>query len=248
MKNNLDNLYVIMVEPKNAGNIGSAVRAMKNMGVSHLRLVNPVDYREDDQQRKLGYRSQEIVENSEEYPTLKEAIKDISLVFIATSKKGKWKKDFLIPPDAAKIVVERLNVEKVAIVFGREESGVTIEEALLGNYYINIPSAVSYPSLNLSQAVMVTVYDIYKEFIGNSSSPKLPPMAEKDNFERLNDNIWNLMKSLEFVEEEKGLFFQSIKRTLNRTHWTNADIAVFDRICKQVRWFANDKCNVKMEK
>jgi len=54
MKNNLDNLYVIMVEPKNAGNIGSAVRAMKNMGVSNLRLVNPVDYREDDQQRKLG--------------------------------------------------------------------------------------------------------------------------------------------------------------------------------------------------
>ena len=179
MKNNLDNLYVIMVEPKNAGNIGSAVRAMKNMGVSNLRLVNPVDYREDDQQRKLGYRSQEIIENSEEFATLKEAIKDISLVFIATSKKGKWKKDFLIPPDAAKIVVERLNVEKVAVVFGREESGVTIEEALLANYYINIPSAVSYPSLNLSQAVMVTVYDIYKEFIGNTKTPVLPPMAEK---------------------------------------------------------------------
>ena len=248
MKNNLDNLYVIMVEPKNAGNIGSAVRAMKNMGVSNLRLVNPVEYREDDQQRKLGYRSQEIIESSEEFPTLKEAIKDISLVFIATSKKGKWKKDFLIPPDAAKIVVERLNVEKVAIVFGREESGVTIEEALLANYYINIPSAVSYPSLNLSQAVMVTVYDIYKEFIGNSATPKLPPMAKKDNFERLNENIWNLMKSLEFVEEEKGLFFQSIKRTLNRTHWTNADIAVFDRVCKQVRWFSESKCNIKMEK
>lgn len=248
MKNNLDNLYVVMVEPKNAGNIGSAVRAMKNMGVSHLRLVNPVEYREDDQQKKLGYRSQEIIENSEEFETLKDALKDISLVFIATAKKGKWKKDFLIPPDAAKIVVERLNVEKVAIVFGREESGITIEEALLANYFINIPSAVSYPSLNLAQAVMVTVYDIYKEFVGNTSKPKLPAMASKENFSRLNDNIWKLMQSLEFVEEEKGLFFQSLKRTLNRTHWTNADIAVFDRVCKQVRWFSNAKLNIKMEK
>jgi tRNA/rRNA methyltransferase len=248
MEKSLDNLYIVLVEPKNAGNIGSTVRAMKNMGVSNLRLVNPVDYREDSQQRKLGYRSQEIIENSKEFTSLKDAIKDISLVFIATSKKGKWKKDFFHPPDAAKIVVERLGTEKIAVVFGREDSGVTIDEALLANYFISIPSAVSYPSLNLSQAVMVTVYDIYKEFIGSTSAPQLPQMAIKENFERLNENIWNLMKSMEFVEEEKGLFFQSLKRTLNRTHWTNADIAVFDRICKQVRWFADAKCNIKMEK
>jgi tRNA/rRNA methyltransferase len=221
---------------------------MKNMGVSHLRLVNPVDYRDDDQQRKLGYRSQEIIENSVVFDSLRSAVKDISLVFIATSKEGKWKKDFYHPPDAAKIIIDRIETEKIAVVFGREDSGVTIEEALLGNYFISIPSAVSYPSLNLSQAVMVTVYDIYKEFIGDSKTPQLPQIASKENFERLNENIWKLMKSMDFIEEEKGLFFQSLKRALNRTHWTNADIAVFDRVCKQVRWFSEAKCNIKMEK
>ncbi len=248
MNNNLDNVYIVLVEPRNAGNIGSTVRAMKNMGISHLRLVNPVTYREDDQQKKLGYRSQDIIEGSEEFDSLKEALADISQVFIATSKKGKWKKDFLVPKDAASRIVERIHVEKVAVVFGREDSGVTIEEALLANYYINIPSAVSYPSLNLSQAVMVTVYDIYQAYIGHDSKPTLPQTASKDNYDRLHQNIWNLMKSLDFVEEEKGLFAQSLKRALNRSRWTSADIAVFDRVCKQVRWFSDAKLNIKMEK
>ena len=63
-------------------------------------------------------------------------------------------------------------------------------------------------------------------------------MAEKRAFERLTDNIWELMKSLEVREPENGLFHRSLKRALNRTRWTNADVAVFDRFCKQVRWYA----------
>ena len=67
--------------------------------------------------------------------------------------------------------------------------------------------------------------------------PELPRMAEKRAFERLTDNIWDLMKSLEVREPENGLFHRSLKRALNRTRWTNADVAVFDRFCKQVRWY-----------
>jgi len=96
-KNYLDNIYVVLVEPRNAGNIGSVVRAMKNMGISHLRLVNPVEYRDVTEQKKMGYRSQDIIETSEEFETLAHALADISLVFLATSKKGKWKKDFVVP-------------------------------------------------------------------------------------------------------------------------------------------------------
>ena len=66
----LDHMMVVLVEPKNPGNIGSAVRAMKNMGIATLRLVNPVSYRDEPEQRKMGYRSQEIVERAQDYPDL----------------------------------------------------------------------------------------------------------------------------------------------------------------------------------
>lgn len=244
----LDNIFIILVEPKNAGNIGSVVRAMKNMGISHLRLVNPVDYRDVEEQKKLGYRSQEIIEKSREFKTLKDAMRDISTAFLATTRKGKWKKDFFSPKKAAETICSRAHKEKVAVIFGREDSGVTIDESQYANYFINIPAAVKYPSLNLSQAVMVTVYEIYSHLIEGSVAPVFPRKAKKKEFERLYDNIWDLMKDIEFREDDKGLFHRSLKRALNRTHWTNADIAVFDRACKQVRWYIENSPRLKGKK
>lgn len=240
-KNYLKNIYIVLVEPKNAGNIGSTARAMKNMGISKLRLINPVKYKDEEEQKKMGYRSQEIIKNCEEFNALPDALSDISIVFLATTRKGKWKKDFLVPEKAALKITERLKKEKIAIVFGREDSGVTIDESQCANYFIYIPSAVRYPSLNLSQAVMVIVYEIYKISMADNESVSFPEMAEKKEFERLGENIWDLMKSLEIREDEKGLFHRSLKRALNRTRWTSADIAVFDRACKQVRWYVENK-------
>lgn len=244
----IDNIIVILVEPKNAGNIGSVVRAMKNMGISHLRLVNPVDYRDVEEQKKLGYRSQEIVEESREFKTLKDAMQDISTSFLATTRKGKWKKDFLSPRKAAETICSNAIKEKVAVIFGREDSGVTIDESQCANYFINIPAAVKYPSLNLSQAVMVIVYEIYSHLFGGKVVPVFPRMAKKREFERLYKNIWELMTDIDFREDDKGLFHRSLKRALNRTHWTNADIAVFDRVCKQVRWYLENNPKLKGKK
>lgn len=241
MKQEFDRLHVVLVEPKNPGNIGSVARAMKNMGVHNLRLVNPVDFRDNVEQKKLGYQSQDIIKRSREYTSLSEALSDISLVFLATSKKGKWKRDFLSPSQAAGQIVPRLPKEKVAVVFGREDSGVTIDESQLANGFIVIPSAISYPSLNLSQAVMVIVYEIFKTYMGVSVEPTYPKMAEKKSFLRLVDNIWNLMQDLEMREDDNGLFHRSLRRAINRTRWTNADIAVFDRACKQMRWYMENK-------
>jgi tRNA/rRNA methyltransferase len=240
MGNGFDNIYVVLVEPKEPGNIGSVVRAMKNMGISHLRLVNPPEgYKDDDEQKKFGYRAQEITQNSKKFTSLPDALKDISITFLATSKKGKWKRDFLLPQQAAGVIVQSAHKEKIALIFGREDSGVTVDESQMANYFIHIPMAGAYPSLNLSQAVLVVLYEIFKNK-GEIPTLTYPKTAAKKEFERLYDNIWRLMKSLLVREPDKGLFHRSLKRALNRTRWTNADLAVFDRFCKQVRWFINN--------
>jgi TrmH family RNA methyltransferase len=242
MKEFLSNIHVVLVEPKNPGNIGSIARAMKNMGLSHLRLVNPVPFRDVDEQKKMGYRSQEIIAASREFPTLSSALSGISTVFLATSKKGKWKKDFLTPAEAAESIRQRAASEQVAVVFGREDKGVTIDECQLANFFIRIPMALSYPSLNLAQAVMVVTYEIFRKESAADGSGGLPRMAEKRAFERLTANMWDLMKCLEMREPANGLFHRSLRRALNRSHWTNADVAVFDRFCKQVRWYVGARC------
>lgn len=244
MREALPNIHIVLVEPKNPGNIGSTVRAMKNMGIGKLRLVNPVPFRDAEEQKKMGFRSQEIIEASEEFPTLAAAVADMSQIFLATAKKGKWKKDFLPPHDAAGKILEIAANQKVAVVFGREDKGITIDESQLANHFIRIPSAVTYPSLNLSQAVMVTVYEIYRTAIEKTAHTKLPALAERQAFDRLVDNVWGLMKDLEVREPENGLFHRSLKRAVTHTQWTNADVAVFDRFCKQIRWFIDHRCRI----
>jgi tRNA/rRNA methyltransferase len=247
VKEILERVHVVLVEPKQPGNIGSVVRAMKNMGLSHLRLVNPVPYRDEAEQRKLGYRSQEIIAAAREFPTLSAALQGISQVFLATAKAGKWKRDFLSPAQAAAQVAAAAGGETIALVFGREDKGVNTDESQLANYFIRIPMAGTYPSLNLSQAVMVVVYELFKAASEGGRGPELPRMAEKRAFERITVNIWELMKSLEVREPENGLFHRSLKRALSRTRWTNADVAVFDRFCKQVRWYAEARLGARKE-
>lgn len=248
MKEILERVHIVLVEPKNAGNIGSVVRAMKNMGLSRLRLVNPVPFRDEAEQRKMGYRSQEIIAAAREFASLSDALQGMSQVFLATAKAGKWKRDFLSPAQAAAQVAAAAGGEQIALVFGREDKGITTDESQLANFFIRIPMAGTYPSLNLSQAVMVVVYEVFKAASEGGRGPELPRMAEKRAFERITDNIWELMKSLEVREPENGLFHRSLKRALSRTRWTNADVAVFDRFCKQVRWYAETRCRPAPDK
>ncbi len=244
MNSPLSNISIVLVGPKNPGNIGSVVRAMKNMGLADLRLVTPVDYREQDEQKKMGYRSQEIIEASREFATLREAVADAGVVMIATAKGGKWKKDFLSPEQAAGQAWQAAAVQRVALVFGREDKGVTVDECQLANYLIRIPMAGPYPSLNLSQAVMLVSYEVFKASRLAPTPPVNQKMADRGSFHRLETNWWELMKDLGLSEPDGGLFHRSLKRALTRTHWTIADIAVFDRACKQVRWFVETHCPI----
>ena len=248
MKEILERVHIVLVEPKQAGNIGSVVRAMKNMGLSRLRLVNPVPFRDEAEQRKMGYRSQEIIDAAREFPTLSDALQGISQVFLATAKAGKWKRDFLSPAQAAAQVaaVGRRRKDRPGLrprgqggEHRRKPAGQLLHPHPHGR---DLPVAQPFPGGDGGRLRSVT-----RRSSEGGHGPELPRMAEKRAFERITDNIWDLMKSLEVREPENGLFHRSLKRALSRTRWTNADVAVFDRFCKQVRWYAETRCRAKKE-
>lgn len=151
-------LFFILTEPAVPENIGAAARAIKTMGFTQLRLVNPANHLADEA-RWLAHGSHEILESAELFQTLDEALVDIDFSMATTAKNRASKFDYYTPDEAKEILKAKGDsIEKAAIVFGREESGLTNLELGLCDIAITIPLKVSYPSINLAQAVMVCSY------------------------------------------------------------------------------------------
>lgn len=153
-------LIFILVNPAVQGNVGAAARAMKTMGFTTMRLVNPCDHLSAEA-RMLAHASNDILENAEVFPSLEDAISDIDLVIGTTARRRTIRNRFMLLGQLPGIIQSKGDsVKKVAIVFGSEESGLSNQEADLCHILSTVPMATKYPSLNLSQAVMVYAYEL----------------------------------------------------------------------------------------
>lgn len=150
--------YFILVEPAVPGNIGASARAIKTMGFKKLRLVSPCSYLEA-KAVKMAHGSIDILQNAEVYVSLNEAVEDLDLVIGTTAKKRSAREDYYKCSDLPGIIRDKGDtIHSVGIIFGREESGLTNTELMVCDLVTRIPMIADYPSLNLSQAVMVYAY------------------------------------------------------------------------------------------
>lgn len=152
-------LRIVLVETSHPGNIGAAARAMKNMGVGRLVLVNPKEFPSD----KAIYRSAsaaDVVEQALVVPDVDTAIADCSLVIGTSARERRIPWPLLDPRDCGEKVVAEQGQGEVAILFGREDRGLKNEELQRCNYHVNIPTGEAYSSLNLAMAVQVICYEV----------------------------------------------------------------------------------------
>ncbi len=161
MKILFDHVYFVLVEPQTPGNVGAAARAIKTMGFSHLRLINPCDYL-SPQARWMAHASEDVLEQAEVFTDLPGALQDIHFAVATTQREREFHFPYFTARELAAELTPMSNHHKVAIVFGREQSGLTNEELRLCHAISTIPAAVSHPSLNLAQAVMVYAYELYQ--------------------------------------------------------------------------------------
>ena len=155
-------IVFILVEPAREENVGAAARAMKTMGFSKLRLVNPCHYL-GERALATAHASGEILEQAQVFASLSEAVADVDFVIGSAAKHRNVKADYHWVGDLPQILTEKgSSVGSVAVVFGREESGLSNEELLLCHLLSTIPMRSKYPSLNLGQAVMVYAYELSK--------------------------------------------------------------------------------------
>lgn len=201
--------YFILVEPAVPENVGASARAMKTMGFQHLRLVNPCDYL-NIKSRMLAHASTDILEKAQVFSSLSEALYDSELTIGSTAKFRSAQYDYYSCEKIPDLILKKQNsVERVAIVFGREESGLTNEEIRMCDIVTNIPMNTGYPSLNLSQAVMIYAYIMSGIFLSRPDGT--PPLKDTDSFEELKQKIEGILSRTE-IKNRPVLYHRVIER------------------------------------
>lgn len=151
---------VILVAPARAENIGAAARAMKTMGFTELRIVASEAWR-DEAARRVAHGAGDILDGVRTWPTLQAALADVDFTIATTARSRTKFHYYATPQQLVPLLEEKRNwLGRCALVFGREDSGLTNDELALADVLTGVPMVADYPSLNLGQAVMVYCYQL----------------------------------------------------------------------------------------
>ena len=167
----LQSIRIVMVNTTLPANIGSAARAMLTMGLTDLVVVDPkhpID--EDSVAHAAGAKS--VLDNCTVVESLEQALADCQLVFAASSRQRHIPRPVVTPDDAAKLILSRPTEDiKVAVLFGREDRGLTNQELAMADYHIQIDANPDYPVLNVASAIQVISSFFYSRFLQDARKP-----------------------------------------------------------------------------
>ena len=159
MTNLLERVRIVLCRPSHPGNIGSAARAMKNMGVADLRLVAPQRFPAPEAEW-LASGAVDVLEAAHVHAALGEAIEECVAAYALSARPREWSPQALPLREAAGAALERAAQGPIAFVFGNETAGLTNEEMFACQTLVHIPADPAYTSLNLAQAVQVVCYEL----------------------------------------------------------------------------------------
>ena len=219
----VQNLRIVLVGTQHPGNIGSAARAMKTMGLSRLVLVAPEKAPDRDTQA-MAAGADDLVEAAPVFASLAEAVADCRWVLGATARNRRIQLEPLHPRDAARRAVLATASGPVALVFGRERTGLDNEELQLCHAAVHIPSDPAFSSLNLAAAVQVLSYELRCALLGDAPADDAaamrtaPPGEGAASHAELEGFFAQLADTLEQIDFHKGRAPESAMRKLRRLY------------------------------
>jgi len=231
-KMNLDAISIILARPKFPENIGSVARAMKNMGLSRLLVVNGCSPLHPNAY-KLASGAEEVLERSEEFFTLKEAVSEMGCVVGTSSRGGKERDPDLTPEALAKKLIPLSQKNSIGLAFGSEKEGLTNEELSLCHLYVRIPSVNSFPSLNLAQAVMIVCYELFQ---GSMEIPKKPiRLAQAEQRETMFEHMERTLLRIGFLDpNHPKRIMRVLRRLLGRSQMDEREVRILRGIWSQM--------------
>jgi TrmH family RNA methyltransferase len=241
---NLANVTVILVEPAVPGNIGSAARAMKTMGLRDLVVLNgPKDFADHQQAIMLGHGAQDVLKHARAVSTWDEATDGLHWLVGTTHRKRRAQFPQIVEARRAAVKIAELSHKhRVGIVFGREEAGLTDVELRNCHDIASVPQASDHPSLNLAQAVMLFAYEVYSASLGEVPKPHYN-LATVHEVESVLKHLSESLAKVGFRphQGDPESFLRSLRRVLSRAPLEKRDANVLHRICQQIDYFAKSR-------
>jgi tRNA/rRNA methyltransferase len=225
-------LRIVLVEPQEAGNVGAVARAMKNFGFDDLRVVGshppllPVAgwwaSGADDLVERIGFHA-----------TLQEAVADAQLTIATTSSRGRNLAIDLTPQQVANTYRELATDQTLALVFGREDSGLTQEELMLCQRTASIPANREYPTMNLAQAACVFCWEL-SDMTPVTTARELPDAAL---VERLHERAAALLLEVGFLHENNPeRIYDELRSIAGRASLDSRDLTILLGVIRQIEW------------
>lgn len=175
----MDNIRIVLVNTSHPGNIGGVARAMKNMGLTRLYLVEPKAYPAEKAQWRAS-NAQDVLAGAQVVASLDKAVADCGLVVGTSARERRIPWPLLTPRECGERTLAEAGRHPVAIVFGREDRGLTNEELHKCHYHVHIPANPAYSSLNLAAAVQVLSYEVRMACLSRQASGQALHFADWD--------------------------------------------------------------------
>lgn len=237
MHQSLKKLSVILVEPQSPGNIGMVCRAMKNMGLTQLRLVAGCDHLHPEA-FKFAVSAKDLLEQAVLFSSLSDALADISTSVATTRRSGKYRQELLSPPQAAQTLLN--SPGSAALVFGREDHGLSTAELSLCSLQATIPSSSEYGSLNLAQAVLIFCYELFGTSAQETASAQRTPASSGEIEPLFTHMERTLLRIGHLNPQNPEHIMRSLRRILFRSELDSREVAILRGIFSQIDWAAGD--------
>ena len=231
----LENIRIILVNTSHTGNIGSTARAMKTMGLSQLVLVDPVSP-PDGKSSALAAGAGDVLANAKTVSTLEEAVADCGLVVGTSARSRTLSWPMLEPRECGEKLISEVSKYPVALVFGRENNGLTNEELQQCHFHVCIPANPEYSSLNLAAAVQTLCYEIRMAFLNETRVPETEaeyPLSE--DLERFYSHLeQTLLKTNFIIPQHPGMVMTKLRRLYNRARPESQELNILRGILASI--------------
>ena len=242
-KARMENLAIVLNGPKHPGNIGAVARCAKNMGISNIIVVNPLNADREKIEQRATHFALDIVEKIKYFDRLDLALAPFNHIVGTTGRSGNTslKRSMIYPEKMAEDIVDLSQNNRVALVFGPEDRGLTNSDLKYCDVLVKIPTSEGLKSLNLSHAVMIICYEIFTARVGGTSAftPKLAASAET---EAMYDHLREMFLRINFIKPQNPDYWMTnVRRFLSRTRLFARDVKIIRGICHQVDLYGRGK-------
>ena len=238
---NMKNISIVLQKPKYAGNIGSIARAAKNMGIGSIIVVGAADMDKEEMRKRSTHLAVDVLDKIQYVQNIGTALEKFSYIVGTTARQGSARGPFIAPRVIAEKIVDVSRKNKVALLFGPEDTGLSNDELRYCHTVVSIPTTRELKSINLSHAVMIVCYEIFTASLP-SIEEVTPKLAISKELEGMYGQIKKLLAEIGFLNPENpDYWMMHLRCFFTRAGLLSREVKIIRGICRQLEWYAHHK-------